>query len=150
MGQAGSGFGVPLTQPYGLRPKFYRAQPSPGTRRVGSGSARGLSLARIASVCYGYYHNLPLNQPFRPLNSLFGGEIRCLGGSCEPDGLLGGLGCTACTTQDRRAGPEHEAQPAQVAQPARPQSVSTRPISKPINYRSNLSKWSLYSTTSNF
>jgi hypothetical protein len=61
--------------------------------RGGSGSARGLSLARIASVYYGYYHNLPPKPPFSPpKTAVLGGEIRYLGGSCEPDGLLGGLG----------------------------------------------------------
>jgi hypothetical protein len=34
--------------------------------RAGSGLARGLSLARIALVYYGYYHNLPLKPPFSP------------------------------------------------------------------------------------
>jgi hypothetical protein len=48
MGRAGSSFVLHVTQP------------SPKTRRAGPGYPRGLSLARIASVCHGYYHKLSL------------------------------------------------------------------------------------------
>jgi hypothetical protein len=87
-------------------------QPSPKTRRAGPGYPRGLSLARISSVCHGYYHNLPPKSLFRPQNSLFGSEIRCLGGSCEPAGLLGGSGWPS---QPRPTG-----QGSAFSQPSRP------------------------------
>ena len=108
-------------------------QPSLTLKPVGLGRA-----THLGYPWRGYYRFVTVivticlqNHLFRPQNSLFGGEISCLGGSCEPDGLLGGLGFMLWPSPAVLGCACSAAQPAQVAQPARPQSVSTRPISKP-------------------
>ena len=110
-------------------------QPSPTLKPVGLGRA-----THLGYPWRGYYRFVTVivticlqNHLFRPQNTLFRGEISCLGGSCEPDGLLGGLGFMLWPSPAVLGCACSAAQPAQVAQPARPQSVSTRPISKPIH-----------------
>jgi hypothetical protein len=102
------------------------AQPSPKTCRAGPGYPRELSLARILSVCHGYYHNLPLKSPFSPPKQLiWGAKLGVLAGRVSPLGFWAGRAGRANPDRQARALLFHS--PARPGGPARPTPVGLYP-----------------------
>ena len=91
MGRAGSGFGVPLTQPYGLGPKFYRGPTQPWNPSGWVGfspwailGADSVGLSRLLS------QSASKTTFFAPKTAYLGAKLGVLTGYVSPTGFWAG------------------------------------------------------------